>query len=285
MPNESDAVLDSLSDSPVEEEPTALPQSDDNAEKEPDAPSPSEDAGTAGEDGEPSVDYKAELDRVKTEAEAERQRLVKEYDRQKSEARKLDAQLTKYREAERKQREEILADRDAWLEVVSDPAKFAEFMRGYNGDIIAQELALRDETLNRTSEELDAVKAGNELKDFATKDAGMSEGQYAAFLYKHSRPDPQTGQMIPFYGYPPAQALAMAKALIRDERFDHFAAKVKESADKEADAKAKRKLANALPSGVPAGGGKDGPESPEEAYRQGVRAIARGEDPRGWLRP
>ena len=237
--------------------------------------------GTADVPVTPSVEeLQAQLMKLQTE----RQTAIEGYNRERSDKDRAAAELARYREAERQQMEAQFKDKDAWIDTVTDPDKYQKFLQSWLDQKIQDQMAKRDATMQYTQEQMEAMKAMNDLREFATNEAKMDPDQLAAFLHQNSPIDPRTGQrMAPFHGYSPQEALRIAKALIRDQHFDRFAARVKEQEQKDADSKAKRQITNALPSGVPAGGGKTKEaETFGDGYRSALDQVGT-TNPRDWL--
>ena len=275
MPESEDMVGLIVEESSEESGPikeTAPAQGDDAASSQ---------EGTTAAPVTPSVE---ELQAQLSKVQAEKNQAFTGFRTQQASADRAAAELRRYHDAEARAIQEQFKDKDAWIETVTDPEKYAAFQQRVLSSMIQQALDQRDYATQYTQEQDEGMKAMGDLRNFAEKEAKMNPDQFAAFLYKNSPVDARTGQRLPpFHGYSPQEALRMAKALIRDEHFEHFAAKVREQEQKDADSKAKRQNANALPSGVPAGGGKSQEaESFEDRYKSAI-ATASSNNPRDWL--
>lgn len=238
--------------------------------------------GTTAAPATPSVEeLQAQLSRLQAEKE---QAVSIAYRTRQAEADRNAAELRRYQDAEAAEIQKRFSNQDAWIETVSDPEKYQAFQRTVLGNMIQQELGKRDQSMRQMQEQTEGMVAFNQLQEFATNEAKMDPDQFAAFLHQNSPIDPRTGQRLPaFHGYPAAEALRIAKALIRDAHFEHFAAKVKEQEQKDADGKARRQITNALPSGVPAGGGKSqDAETFEGRYKAAIATVSTN-NPRDWL--
>jgi hypothetical protein len=274
MPESEDMVglviEESSDEGPLQQAPPA--QDDDAASSE---------LGTAVAPVVPSVE---ELQAQIIKFRAEKDQAVTGFNRERSEKDRHAAMLKQYRDAEAAAIQAQYKDNDAWLETVSNFEKYQAFQQSVLRQMVADALVERDGTMQYTQEKVEGMQAFNDLRDFATNEAKMDPDQFAAFIHQNSPIDPRTGQRFPpFHGYPPQEALRIAKALIRDQHFDRFAGQVKENAEKEADGKAKRQITNALPSGVGAGGGKPKEaESYDERYKAALSTVS-ANNPRDWL--
>ena len=193
----------------------------------------------------------------------------------------VQSKLTEYERREQEVLAEKYKDKDAWIEMMTDPEQYQKFMRDQVQREIQQGLNQRDMRLQQLEMQERGMKAADDLRNFAYKEAGMKPEQLEAFLYEFSTPD-QTGNMVPFMGLTPEKALETAKAIIRDRNFPQFAKKQREIAEREADMKRKEQLKKALPGGnAPAGPSQ--PQTDEEKYKSAVMG-SQGSNPNEWLK-
>jgi len=211
---------------------------------------PESSEGTATDAGEPQVVEREKYDEV-----------VSAYDKFKSESQSKEAELQReleaYRAVEREKIEAQLKDDEAWQQRVSEVG-----LSNALNERVDKLFQLRMQGMQTQNA---SVEAANRVKEFAVNEAGMTEQEYGQFLAENV-----DASGVPFGGYTPAQAERIAKGLLRDRHFDHFAAKAQANADAKAMDKSKKKIASQAPTTASVGGAKE--KSPGDEFVDEVMA-------------
>lgn len=278
MPDE-DLVTLEVVDGPedVSDESSASNPTDDVTQEQ-DTASPIEDSAAVDTDA-PSVES---LQETIARQQEEIQQRTAAYDAVEGQRRQYEQQVQGYQRAEEVALAEVRADKDKWLDIVSDPDRFAEYNQRVTALQVSKALQTRDSSMAAVQQQNDGMRGMNALRDFAINDAKMSEADLQAFLMQYRTIDPATGQRgQAFAGYPVDQAVEMAKSLIRDKHSEHFTKQQQAVADKEAKAKADNVIKTAFPSGAPPTEG--GPKSYGDTYREAVTNLAKVSNPDNWV--
>ncbi len=214
----------------------------------------SSDTGATVEPSEPEVNWQEKYQELEQSSRTGYRELQGQGDQDR-------AELARYRQTEANARAEVMADRDKWIDHISDPQKAGQFI----DQMVAEKLQQRDGVMAAQQEHIAATNAFSELQNTATQ-AGITPTEWQSFVNKNS----VNGVMFP--GMPPGQALETAKDALVGAHREKFAAQVKESADKDAADKAKRILKNQVPSAASTGNKAAGHTDITDAILDDARA-------------
>ena len=152
MPDENQATLETVEGPEVEEPTASNPEDDVTQETEPTSP------------GEPSVEVETDTPSVESlqETIARQQQEIQQrtaaFDSVESQRRQYEQQVQRYQQQEEAALAEVRADESKWLDLVSDPKRFAEYNDRATALQVSKALQTRDASMAAAQQQNEGVQ-------------------------------------------------------------------------------------------------------------------------------